>query len=216
MIDSRRDIAEPSKEGFAELIAAARHGTDSDVGHLLEATRRYLLLVANRSLDAPLQQKVAPSDLVQETFLDAHRDFRRFTGESDGELLGWLCHILMHKAADAGRRFRGTAKRDLKEELPLAASSGCPAQQVASSDPTPSAVAISCESGQRLHAALARLPAEYRRVIELRSLERLPFVEVGNRLQRSEDAAGKLWFRALQRLKQELAASDDSRASYAR
>ncbi len=183
---------------------------------MLEATRRYLLLVANRSLDADLRQKVAPSDLVQETFLNAHRDFGRFKGESEAELYAWLCRILSHKAADAGRMYRGTAKRNIAAEQPLENNSGIPALQVPGLEPTPSALAVNKEHGQHLTAALQNLPTNYRQVIELRSLERLPFAEVGRRMGRSAEAAGKLWFRALQQLREELASLDASGFPYPR
>jgi len=196
------------------MLAAARSGTDADVGQLLEATRRYLLLVANRSLDTRLHQKIAPSDLVQETFIDAHRDFERFTGGSEAELFAWLRHILLHKAADAGRRYRGTAKRNIAEEQPLDDGSSKPGLQVAGHEPTPSAFAVNNETEQRLAEALGQLPTDHRQVIELRSFERLPFSEVGHRMGRSEDAVGKLWFRAIQKLRAGLAVSDESGHSF--
>jgi RNA polymerase sigma-70 factor (ECF subfamily) len=209
MIDSRRSSPEPAESELSALLAAARSGTSSDVGQLLESTRRYLLLVANRSMDAQLQQKIAPSDLVQETFIDAHRDFVRFTGDSEAELFAWLCQILTHKAADAGRKFRGTSKRNIAGEQPLAAGSS-PGFDVASKDPSPSGYAIDNENQRRLEDALKKLPADYREVIELRSLARLSFAEVGRRMGRSDDAAGKLWFRAIQQLREELALADES------
>ncbi len=208
MGDAPREDHEP--EQLSVLLASARGGTSGDVGRLFEATRRYLLLVANRSLDAQLHPKVAPSDLVQETFIDAHRDFERFSGESEAELFAWLCQILLHKAADAGRMYRGTAKRNIKNEVPLGEQSSAPVMQVAADDLSPSAAAMSCENERRLKEALTQLPTDYRQVIELRSLERLPFPEVGRRMARSEAAVGKLWFRALQRLRDELAGLNES------
>ncbi len=216
MIDSRRDGSEPADRPLSALLSAARGGTTSDMGQLFEATRRYLLLVANRSLDAQLHAKIAPSDLVQETFIDAHRDFSRFNGDSEAELFAWLCHILLHKAADAGRKYRGTAKRNIAEEQPFDEGSSKQPLQVAGQEPTPSAFAVSNESERRLAIALEQLPAAYRQVIELRSLERLPFAEIGRRMERSEDAVGKLWFRAIRKLREELAPSDESGYSFHR
>jgi len=192
------------------MLAAAREGTNQDVGELLEATRKYLLLIANRSLDAQLQQKVAPSDLVQETFIDAHRNFRKFSGSSEAELFAWLRQILLHKAADAGRRFRGTAKRDIREEQALDADSSQANLQVACHEPSPSGYAIGNERERKLLDALRQLPPDYHQVIELRSLERLPFAQVANRMGRSEDAVSKLWFRAIKQLREKLTHLDQS------
>ncbi len=176
--DSCCEGPEPVKGPLSTMLAAARDGTDSDLGQLFAASRRYLLLMANRSLDAQLQQKVAPSDLVQETFIDAHRDFHRFEGESEAELFAWLCNILLHKAADAGRKYRGTAKRNVGLERSLSDESGGLGQQIACHEPSPSAIAVGNEDERRLTEALEQLPADYRQVIELRSLERLPFSKV--------------------------------------
>jgi RNA polymerase sigma-70 factor (ECF subfamily) len=196
------------------MLAAARNGTDSDLGQLFAASRRYLLLMANRSLDAQLQQKIAPSDLVQETFIDAHRDFHRFEGDSEAELFAWLCNILLHKAADAGRKYRGTAKRNIGRERALDDESGGLGLQVACNEPSPSAFAVVSEDERRLTEALEQLPTHYRQVIELRSLERLPFAKVGQSMGRSEDAVGMLWLRAIRQLRERLADLHESGCSY--
>lgn len=210
MIHSRQGPPPLSAGNLSSMLAAAREGTNQDVGELLEATRKYLLLIANRSLDAQLQQKVAPSDVVQETFIDAHRNFRKFSGSSEAELFAWLRQILLHKAADAGRRFRGTAKRDIREEQTLDADSSQANLQVACHDPSPSGYAIGNERERKLLDALRQLPPDYHQVIELRSLERLPFAQVANRMGRSEDAVSKLWFRAIKQLREKLTHLDQS------
>lgn len=205
MVGSPLDESEPDIGRLAAMLQAARGGTDSDVGRLFESTRRYLLLVANRSLDSQLHQKVAASDLVQETFVDAHRDFAQFVGKSEGELFAWLRQILLHKAAHARDRYHGTAKRDLAKERPLSGPGNLVCQE-----PSPSALAMGNESNSQLAMALERLPVGYRQVIELRSFERLPFAEVGLRMGRSEDAAGKLWCRAIDKLREQMVNLDES------
>ena len=69
---------------------------------------------------------------------------------------------------------------------------------------SPSGQAMENEQDQALQAALGRLPEDYRRVITLRYQEQLPFEEIGRLLQRSPDAARKLWARAVERLHEEL------------
>jgi hypothetical protein len=64
----------------SQLMQAARAGSAEALGRLLEGCRAYLLLAANRQLDADLQAKGGPSDLVQETFLEAQKDFPPFQG----------------------------------------------------------------------------------------------------------------------------------------
>lgn len=55
-----------------------------------------------------------------------------------------------------------------------------------------------------LRAALQRLSEEQRRVIRLRNWDELTFAEIGRRLNRSEEAARKLWTRSVEKLQAEL------------
>src|SRR6478672_14289 len=84
-------------------IEAARNGNGSALGPVLEICRNYLLLTANQELEPDLQAKVAPSDVVQKTYLEAFRDFRQFRGRTEAELLGWLRGILKHNLANVRR-----------------------------------------------------------------------------------------------------------------
>src|SRR4051812_46159075 len=61
-------------------IRRARAGSHEALGQLLDGCRGYLLRIARDELDPRLQAKGGASDLVQETFLEAQRDFAAFTG----------------------------------------------------------------------------------------------------------------------------------------
>jgi RNA polymerase sigma factor (sigma-70 family) len=54
---------------------------------------------------------------------------------------------------------------------------------------------------------MARLPDDYRRVLELRYWGGLSFVAMAPELERSPEAVRKLWYRAIERLQEELAAA---------
>ena len=47
---------------------------------------------------------------------------------------------------------------------------------------------------------MSGLPADYQEVILLRNLERLPFNEVAERMNRSRPAVQMLWMRAIRKL----------------
>src|SRR5438874_1463377 len=97
-------------------LAAARAGSSEALGNVLETCRAYLLLIARQELDTELQAKGGASDLVQETFLEAQRDFRQFAGQTEEELLAWLRRLLLNNVANFRRRYRETAKRDVNAE----------------------------------------------------------------------------------------------------
>jgi RNA polymerase sigma-70 factor (ECF subfamily) len=183
------------------------------LGQLLAECRNYLLLVADREVEPRLQAKVAPSDLVQETMHDALGKFDQFRGRSKAELLTWLTRILKSRYSRAVAHFQYTQKREISREIPLvgSTSSDRPAVEIVAPDMTPGTAAIAHENEQTVRSAMARLPGDYRRVIELRSWQRLSFAQTGKRMNRSAEAARKLWTRAAEKLGIELVNFDDSR-----
>ena len=128
-------------------IYSARDGSFEDIGKLLDCFRVYLLTIANGELSSDLVQKVAPSDLVQETFFQAARGFLKFEGKTDGELKAWLRQILLNNVRYAERRFRLTGKRDCTREIPIDANASDtgPVGQLATSDATPSSLVANAE-----------------------------------------------------------------------
>jgi RNA polymerase sigma-70 factor (ECF subfamily) len=186
-------------------LDAARTGSLDALGRVLESYRAYLLLVADRELDPKLQAKGGASDLVQETFLEAQRDFGRFHGTTDGELRAWLRQLLLHNVANFARRYRGTDKRRLNREVGLAGdSSADPAGALSAGTPTPSQWAMAGEQDVELRRALEGLSEDYRYVLLLRYQEELSFDEIAQRMGRSAGAVRKLWLRAVERLRREL------------
>src|SRR5258708_37873515 len=104
-----------------QAIQAARGGDRQSLGRLLEMYRNYLRLLARQQIGRKLQGKVDPSDLVQETFLAAQRDFAMFRGQSEAELVKWLRQIFAARLADLVRRYVRARARDVRLEQDLAA-----------------------------------------------------------------------------------------------
>jgi RNA polymerase sigma-70 factor (ECF subfamily) len=190
----------------AHHLAAARAGSRDALGQLLEACRAYLLRIANEGVAADVQAKGGASDLVQETFLEAHRDFARFQGSTEADLLAWLRCLLLNNVANFARCYRDTGKRQVGREVPLERgdSSGAGEARFVANTSSPSTEAMAHEKAEAVAQALERLPEDYRRVITLRNQERREFDEIGRLMERSADAARRLWSRAIERLQQEL------------
>src|SRR5262249_61851157 len=82
-----------------QLILEARQGGSEKLGALLELYRNYLYLLARTQIDLHLRARCNPSDLVQETFLQACRRFDQFRGCTEKEWLGWPRRNLPPRAA---------------------------------------------------------------------------------------------------------------------
>src|SRR5438477_4457576 len=161
-------MAESVKDA-SDWLAAARAGSREALGQALEHCRRYLLLVARQHLDPELQGKGGASDLVQETFLEAQRDFACFQGTSEAELLAWLRRLLLNNLSNFSRRYRDTSKRDVAREVVLEADDPSGRRgEILATGPSPSSHVLRQEQAQVLQRALQRLPDDHRRVICLR------------------------------------------------
>ncbi len=198
-------MGENVESDVAELIELARRGDAESRDRLFEMCRNYLAIVARSQVETWLRVKVDASDLVQQTMLEAHRDFERFEGGSEQEWLAWLRGILKHNAADFVRQYRGTAKRQARREVRFRdpADSRAPgAPEPAGDGATPSQEFLQLDNELRVTAAVAQLSPDYREVIVLRNLQRLSFNEVADRMDRSRPAVQMLWMRAIKKLQE--------------
>ena len=89
------------------------------MGTLLELYRNYLKLLAGTEISLHLQTRANPSDVVQDTFFEACRDFKQFRGTTEAEFLAWLRRILVRNLARLVERHVLTKKRDQRRELSL-------------------------------------------------------------------------------------------------
>lgn len=198
----------PSEEtDIEQTICAARGGNRESLGDLVAQCRGYLLAIAHGELDDTLRGKLAVSDVVQETLLRVQNKLPDFRGTTENELLAWTRQILLNYIADVRRAYRQTDKRRIDREVAFRQGDQTTALGVdglAVDSATPGRAAIADEEVQLLREAIAALPDEYRTVLMLRTWERLPFSEVGERMSRSADAARMLWARAVQQLTKQL------------
>lgn len=190
----------------ANLLEQAKQGTDAARGRLLENYRTYLELLARVEIGRRLQTKIDTADIVQDTFLEAHRNFASFRGTGEKAFVAWLRSILASRVANVVRHYVLTQGRDVRREqaidVDLDHSSRAFNGGLFAAQSTPSQQVARREQGVLLAEALMRLSEDYREVIVLRHLEELSFPEVAGRMNRTVDSVEKLWVRALARLRQ--------------
>jgi RNA polymerase sigma-70 factor, ECF subfamily len=194
------------------LLDLARAGDGAALGQLLERYRSYLSLLARVQIGRRMQGKLDVADVVQETFLEAHRGVGLFRGGSEAQFLAWLRQILVAILANQVRRYFGTKRRDVRLERELQdgldRSSVYLGSHLIAPQSSPSAQASRREQAVLLADAMEELPEDYREVIILRQLEGLSFPQVALRMGRTEDSVKNLWARALVRLRRLLEALD--------
>ncbi|MBI3411970.1 MAG: sigma-70 family RNA polymerase sigma factor [Planctomycetes bacterium] len=130
-------------------------------------------------------------------------------GSTEKTFLAWLRQILAGQLAHLVRRFCGTQARDVNLEHAFAQelehSSHLLDNSLVDQRTPPGEAVARRERAVLLADALGRLPADYREAIVLRQLEGLSFQNAAERMGRSVDSVQKLWVRALDRLRQEMA-----------
>ena len=167
--------------------------------------RDYLCVLARLQLGPRLQCKLDASDLVQQTLMKAHAKRGQFRGRNEVEFTAWLREILANNLAETARRF-GTAGRDVALERSLEdalnASAARLERWLAADATSPSAQAARNEQVVGLAQALARLPEDQRRAVELHHLKDYQVAEVARQMERSIRSVAGLLLRGMRRLRE--------------
>ncbi len=170
----------------------------------LEEYRDYLRFLARLQIDPRLQAKLDPSDVVQETLLNAHEKRATFRGTTEAEMAAWLRAILANNLAQTLRRF-GRQRRDADLEVSLSAgveqSSARLEQWLAADQSSPSQQAERNEQLMALARALEQLPKDQRTALEQRHLLGRSVAEICREMGRSEAAVAGLLRRGLKSLR---------------
>jgi RNA polymerase sigma-70 factor (ECF subfamily) len=170
----------------------------------LERFQAYLRLLARLHLDARLQGKLDPSDVVQQTLLQAHQARQQFRGRTSGELAAWLRQIMARNLAHAIRDL-GRAKRDVGRERSLEAAMAQSSARLegwlAAEQSSPSQRADANEQALRLAEALQALPDAQREALVLQHWQGWSLAAIGAHLGRSPEAVAGLIKRGLMQLR---------------
>jgi RNA polymerase sigma-70 factor (ECF subfamily) len=178
--------------------------TPDAAGRRLESFRAYLRLLARLHLAPQLRGKLDPSDIVQQTLLQAYQALGEFRGETEAQWAAWLRQILARNLAQAVRDF-ARAKRDVGREQALQAALDASSARLdawlAADSSSPSQHLEQAEQALRLAEALERLPEAQREALVLQHWQGLSLAEIGAHLGRSPEAVAGLIKRGLKQLR---------------
>ena len=189
------------------LLHSARGGSPDGLNQLLEDYRNYLMILLRTHIGRVLQAKADPSDLVQDTLIEAQRDFAQFRGSTEDEFAAWLRKMMANNGAKFVRQYKGVQARDVRREQRVEDELDRSTQMMAglvARGSSPSQGAIRAEAAVQLANAVAQLPDHYRDAIVLHHLQGRPIKDVAHAMHRTEDSIKKLLARALIRLQSTL------------
>ena len=190
------------------LLHEAAHGNREAVEHILGRYRGRLREMVALRLDRRLLGRFDPSDVVQDTLMDASRKLPDYLKRRPLPLYPWLRQLALERLIDLHRQHVKTKKRSVSREEPLDAlpgeSAALLAQRVAASGTNPSARIIQQELRLRVQAALEELAPRDRELLVMLYLEQLSIREAAQSLEITEKAVVMRHLRALDRLQRRL------------
>jgi RNA polymerase sigma-70 factor (ECF subfamily) len=195
-------------EQTAALLDRLRADDGQALGELFMLHRERLWRMLYVRLDRRLASRVAPDDVLQETFLDVARRINEYLADPRVPFYVWLRFLAVQRMQMVHRAHLGAQMRDAGLEVSLPqgggpfASSESMAGQLVSHMTSPSQAAIRHELQARLRAALDEMDPLDREVLALRHFEEMGNNEVAQVLGISREAASKRHVRALKRLKE--------------
>ncbi len=200
-----RDMARKQDgPSFHGLINAAKEGNENAIAELINCYRKYMLLIANNEVGQDMKAKLGASDAVQESVMHAQLNFHQFQGNTEPELKAWLRAILGNDIRKNRRKYTAL-KRDANREINMQDQSAI-GRGLADAQLTPSSDAVRQEKEKAISVAMSQLSKEQQQVIRLRNFEQKSFLEIGQEMNRTADAARKFWARSIDSLKTNLKA----------
>jgi RNA polymerase sigma-70 factor (ECF subfamily) len=190
-----------------DLLLRAARGDREALGALWERHRKRLRQMVRLRLDRRLQGRVAPSDVLQEAYIDMAERLPEYVRDRSFTTYLWLRLVTGQRLMQIHRHHLGTAMRDAGREVSLyrgalpQASSVSLAAQLLGRFTTASRAAIRAERQLQLQAVLNGMDPMDREILALRHFEELSNGEAAEVLGLSKTAASNRYIRALSRLR---------------
>ncbi len=201
------EYPEPDSTQTGHLLERATAGERGAFDELFARHRPVLRRFIDLRLDARLRSRVDPSDIVQETQLDAFRRMKDYLARRPMPFHLWLRKTAKERLLKVRRRHLKVSMRTLDREVQIPdASSLMLAQQLVALDCSPSQQLSQQEVARRVTEAVGQLADIDREVLMLRTFEQLSYQAIAYLLDIEPAAARKRYGRALLRLRSALLA----------
>jgi RNA polymerase sigma-70 factor (ECF subfamily) len=185
------------------LLTLARAGDAAAFNLLFARHRSQLRGFVHHRLDDRLRSRMDPSDIVQETQIEAFRRFNDFYDRRPMPFHIWLRKTAYDRLRNQSRDHVRTQRRSLERERRLPDhSSELIAHSLHADRRTPSEAVAQQEFCERVAHIVAQLPDADREVLLMRNVEGLSHIDIAHLLEIDHAAARKRYARALARLEQ--------------
>jgi RNA polymerase sigma-70 factor (ECF subfamily) len=190
------------------LLRQEAPGDPQRFGEMLEQCRPRLRRMVALRLDPRLHGRIDPSDVIQETYLEASARLAEYLQKPTMPFFLWLRFLAGQKLVTLHRHHLGRQMRDASREVSLyrgqlpETTSAALAAQLLGRDARPSEAAIRAELKIRLQEALNSMDPLDREILALRHFEQLNLAETAEVLKLTESGACRRHLRAVKRLKE--------------
>ena len=175
----------PGQPDTDVLLERARKGDHAAVDQLLLRNRSRLRRMIKVRLDPRVAARIDPSDVVQETLLEAHRRLDDYLRDEPLPFYPWLRQLAWERLVHLHQRHLAVRKRAVGREVPLAPllsddSVALLARRLFSTEHGPQKRVLRAELRARVCAALEQLAEEDRELLVLRYMEQLSIEEIAS------------------------------------
>lgn len=200
MVDPKAD-----SEETRDLLESSRAGDSQAFEELFDHYRAFLHRVVELRMCNKVRARVDPSDVVQETQLEAFRRLDDYLARQPMPFRLWLHKTAQEKLWKIQRGHLETGRRAMDQEVPLPeGSSWALVRGLLNPDSTPSQQMEKSEAAKKVRQAIARLAEADREILLMRNFEGLTNQEVAQLLDLEPATASKRHGRALLRLREVL------------
>ena len=183
-----------------DLVLAAREGNRTAMTKLIDALQPYIKQRVTKMVFPGDGRMETVSDVAQKISLAVWQGLRQFRGATEPEFWGWLNQVIAHRTADHFRE-------QPMVPLPLGQAgtdSGGPPVEPRARGSTPSQRTRDGELAEIIRAALDKLKAEHKEVLQMAYLEGRTTAEIATLLGLKPNAVHARLYRAKKALEPHL------------
>ena len=179
----------------ARLVERARDGDREAYDQLFARAANRVQWFIRMRLGPRLRERLDSMDVLQESYVEAHRAFERFEYRDDDSFFHWLCRLVENRIRGLADHY-GAQRRSPGEVVPVSRV----LDKLRASGAGPATLAAQSEQRERLAAAMAHLETEEREALLLRHFQERSVEEIGDLLGKSPSSVRRLLGRATVRL----------------